>query len=1228
MVGSGLSRQAERGHPSECRPPTWGKLAALLQEELRSDEPGSDSSSPAERVTARDCSRLAQQYKATFGQTALDSFLRERVPDGEPGSIHERLLRLPWADVFSTNWDTLLEKAAGKVFDQTYDPVLQSADLATAVAPRIVKLHGSFPSSRPFVVTEEDYRTYPTRFAPLVNTVQQALMESIFLLVGFSGDDPNFLHWCGWVRDHLGTAAPRLYLAGLLGLDRPTRLMLEERGVIPIDLTSEVSGARNREEGHRRAIEWILGSLEAGETREELWPSPPPQSSDPGAIGITLPVPPSGQPREVSGAPDDGSGAEPLAEQVNKVVADWRHNRRVYPGWPILPFSKHFGLSADTERWVESMLQALPALDPPGRLRAVREVIERHELLMDPMTPKLATAATETLTAVEEYLTGSNGLTHERQHEVTEDRIALMLALLTYFRHDLNQTGFENWERRLGQVARPGTSAFHRLQHERCLWQLRVQDFAGLVARLNAWRTGAADPMWSLRKAALLVESGEVDDGRRVALEAIQRAEGAWSRDRRVRTAARLGWAIQWREAMRLMEWSKGPVQSDGVSQAHRDLRAELAAHDSDARSNLDAYVREMTKEQSEESPWTFDLRRVNRFTWSNAEARSFRAAMRVVRLLELAGLPSGLPRVRIASEYIGRAASLVGPYFPAYAARLLLVGGSGSEKTLDAAVSQTQLARMSDKEASALFEAAQRARDYFVGNWTAGGRPDDSELEAAHNAIEIMSRCIARHGVASAPDIFKWAVNYRRSQHWVDIRFWSSIAKLWERSWNAMDLGSRASAVPEILGAPIPENALFVDADPGDLLLRELPKIKRSDVDQSVWTSSVHRICAALRGSENARHLAFERLRPIARRHLLTETEEQEVARALWGTVHEQPAGLPKVPRVDDWEYLVLPEPEPGIAAQRFRGLWIGPNATQADAERREQTIRNVAVAWNPDHVGDRVIHLLEEEQEWFWGMVEEWLRHESTQRLKRGTTDDPAVRLLLDVLTHHRAPESMLHRLAENAQPVTRRRHPIAEQWTSPENEFLMVAASAALGGGERSEAEDRLRLGARSPDGRVSLAAWNALRWWIRKAGQTGEPLMRPPSVDSVGDIGVVVGTTQQSGLIGALTVARTVYEGGNPQFIAAIHSRVVEGLRRLRSELDYRTSSADRWVADELPLRRHWCVWLAWAITGAGRGDDEVIKSWIEAGDNDPLCLVRFAREWYAASQLADDEEEGS
>ena len=47
-------------------------------------------------------------------------------------------------------------------------------EIPLANRPRIVKLHGSFPASFPLVFTEEDYRTYPTKFAPFVNTVQQA----------------------------------------------------------------------------------------------------------------------------------------------------------------------------------------------------------------------------------------------------------------------------------------------------------------------------------------------------------------------------------------------------------------------------------------------------------------------------------------------------------------------------------------------------------------------------------------------------------------------------------------------------------------------------------------------------------------------------------------------------------------------------------------------------------------------------------------------------------------------------------------------------------------------------------------------------------------------------------------------------------------------------------------------------------------------------------------------
>lgn len=993
--------------------------------------------------------------------------------------------------------------------------------------------------------------------------------------------------------------------------------MLEERGVIPIDLASEVSGAPNTEAGHRRAIEWILGSLEAGETREQRWPFPPPQPAGAGSSGITLPVPPSGQPREAPAAPSQGPDSEAMAAQAKNVAAIWRHNRRVYPGWPILPFSKHSHLSTSTEPWVE------PSLDPTDRLAVVRELLERTELLMDPLTPDLVKAATEALDAVEEYLARDCDLSDERRNEIEEDRTALMLSLLTDSRHDLDQTSFDEWVGRLKRIVRPGTSAFHRLQHERCLWKLRVQDFEGLDVLLKAWRIDDASPVWSFRKAALMVESGDVNGGRDLALPSLQRAERDWSRDRQVLTAARFGWALHWRHALNWARWWDELWRGNSSLQPDDDLWARLAPYDGDARSDLNAYVRQMTKEQSEDSPWTFDMSRVHRITLSNPGARSFRSAWRVIRLLELSGLPSGIPGVRIASDHIEGAARLVAPFIPAYTARLLLLGGAGNKKALDAVISQIHLARMSDQEVSSLFEAAQRARDHFLGRWTPGEEAADFYRQRAEKAIEIMSRCVARHGAAVAAETFSWAIQYRRPRRWVDNQFWSCVARLWRRSWNAMDLRSRVSAISEILRAPIPEDALPTDSDPGDLLLDEHPTISRTDVDRPIWASCVHLICAGLRGNDDARRLAFDRLNPIVRKRLLSETEEQQIALSLWGTVRQESDRLPHVRQVDDWMYLVLPEPETGIAARRFRAKWIGRDVNDATSEAGEETIRNVATAWNPDHLEERAIHLTEDEQAWFWRFVEEWLRHEAGHRLIRGASGDPAVDLLVDVLTHRPAPTSVLHSLAENAPPVLERRRPIVEQWGSPEKEYLMMVAAAALGGGDSHEAEHRLRLGARSPDGRKSLAAWKALEWWIVRSGTDGGVPLNPPSVESVRDIGIAIGTSQKSGLLGALRAACAVYRNRNPEFIEALHPQIVLGLRQLRLELDYRTSVTDRQIAEELPLHRHWCVCLAWAMTEADRGDDDVVASWIEVGQGDPLVIVRFASEWNATSDAGGD-----
>ena len=282
LIGAGFSRNAVAARAIAGSMPGWNDIYAEMVSQLY------PANVPAYAVTREwllqqtgatsAYLRVAEEYEAQFRRDGLDKLILRHVPDQqfEPGELHRQLLQLPWADVMTTNWDTLLERAATEVEDRIYDIVRTAEEIPEARAPRIVKLHGSFPSSRPFIFTEEDFRTYPTRFAPFVNLAQQLAMENTLVLLGFSGDDPNFLFWSGWVRDRLGAKAPLIYLVGALDLSSSKRKMLEGRGVQPIDL-ARLAPFPTWPDTLRvqHANQWFLERLRAAEPYPpRRWPRP------------------------------------------------------------------------------------------------------------------------------------------------------------------------------------------------------------------------------------------------------------------------------------------------------------------------------------------------------------------------------------------------------------------------------------------------------------------------------------------------------------------------------------------------------------------------------------------------------------------------------------------------------------------------------------------------------------------------------------------------------------------------------------------------------------------------------------------------------------------------------------------------------------------------------------------------------------------------------------------
>ena len=233
MVGAGFSKNAEKISADGREFLNWNQLSDLFYEKLYGDSkyPGKNYCSSL---------RLAEEVEIMAGRPVLENILREAVPDEDfvPSELYKELMKLPWRDVFTTNYDTLLERTTNLISNRRYNVVLCKEDLVNSSdAPRIVKLHGSFPSQRPFIITEEDYRTYPVKFAPMVNTVQQALLENVFCMVGFSCEDPNFINWIGWIHDHLSkSSSQKIYMIAVTHVLEAQKKLYFEKNIIVIDL--------------------------------------------------------------------------------------------------------------------------------------------------------------------------------------------------------------------------------------------------------------------------------------------------------------------------------------------------------------------------------------------------------------------------------------------------------------------------------------------------------------------------------------------------------------------------------------------------------------------------------------------------------------------------------------------------------------------------------------------------------------------------------------------------------------------------------------------------------------------------------------------------------------------------------------------------------------------------------------------------------------------------------
>ena len=495
MVGAGFSRNAIPKEDGLPKFPTWVELGDVFYEKLY----GEEKAEIGEKKRFLNPLKLAFQVETNFGRPVLDKIITDRVPDlyHEPSLLHEKLLKLPWQDVFTTNYDTLLERASRKVMQRKYSFIVNTDDLIYAEKPRIIKLHGSLPSTKPFIITEENYRRYPKDFAPFVNMVQQSLIENALCMIGFSGDDPNFLQWIGWIRDNIGTEhASKMYFIGIDPLSPVDRTIFDQRHIVYIDASKCTSKINPGDK-----IEAVIDYLALKENKDS---------------GIYWSA------TQASLSPRPGKSTDRVP-QIQEVVSQWRDEREKYPGWCIAPVSQRKSMWLHTNYWV-GVLRLGEALPDFLDFNFFYELNWRLEHCLCPLFDDTAASIRNCLgrywpftdhnLLLQSTNSHENANKTEQGHDTLRDRwCTLAISLLRYYREEGRSEDWASFTSIL-KTHEDILSAEQRASfaYERCLYYLFEIDLKGLDHEFESWPDNPSLPFWEAKRAGLLAERGRIDE--------------------------------------------------------------------------------------------------------------------------------------------------------------------------------------------------------------------------------------------------------------------------------------------------------------------------------------------------------------------------------------------------------------------------------------------------------------------------------------------------------------------------------------------------------------------------------------------------------------------------------------------------------------------------------------------------------------------------------------------
>lgn len=698
VIGAGFSKNAQ---PKQrlvggCLPPMpmpdWEGLIKLMAEELHpGDEDGRD------RCLKSGALQVAQQFEANRGRPALDDFIKNVLSQVrfEPGHLHRQLLDLPWADVLTFNYDSLLENSSEDYHSGRYKTIYKSDNLLGACRPRIIKLHGSLPAG-PFVITEEDFRTYPQKNPAFVNTARQLMIENTLVLMGFSGNDPNFKQIHGWVRDLFDQSSHRVYLCHVNAFNLSEVKLFHDAYKIELLNLADFAPSGG-DVSHAVCLEEFFSQLKE---RCQTKPPEPAMSGLPDWLAdISLDF----------YAPESAKRLFPKGTiQVDALWKEWSRQRKSYPGWLVAPLEIRNKISSHTDFWPDFLKSAAKSAPLEEELRVLWELWWRWDLCLEVVPRSWSDWVDDVI--------GRAGEAHNLPVPARKVLLHLRLFSIRNRREDMDAAGFTQALKNLEGQRETDVELDAQLLHEECLFALHNHDFDCLdlaVQRFQLIKSRGA--IHDLRKIGWLAELGMIEEAKIIATRLMDEI-GKQLVEVNAFDIAILsyeGWALFFHRIIHQTRRQDLMTEAPDYQSRWRDLR-QVECDPWERLNELQNPLKSAAHQKPrKEEVAGFDPGVTTRtMTYASTLRECDSQALQYLRLFDHLGLPHHPGNLRVAADAMVKACQLIMPMAFKWSVTTRI---RNDDKTLLEEMGRGFVLRLSDENASWLIKLCLRGLDQLL---------------------------------------------------------------------------------------------------------------------------------------------------------------------------------------------------------------------------------------------------------------------------------------------------------------------------------------------------------------------------------------------------------------------------------------------------------------------------------------------------------------------------------